>query len=106
MQSQYASRTIARTTNMVCEGELLQIENRNNLDLTEATYLEIIKRKTAVLCAACCELGAKLSGAGDDVVKRMGVFGMNVGMAFQIQDDILDIVSDVPHHQKNTGHRC
>ena len=103
LQSQYASRAIARTTNQVCEGELLQIENRNNLDLTEATYLEIIKRKTAVLCATCCELGAKLSGASDDVVRRMSIFGMNVGMAFQIQDDILDIVGDMRTVGKTLG---
>lgn len=103
LQSQHASRTIARTTNQVCEGELLQIENRNNFELTEETYLEIIRRKTAVLTAACCELGAKLAGADDDIVKRMGVFGMNVGMAFQIQDDILDIVGDVQTVGKTLG---
>src|SRR5512133_3141641 len=50
LESQFASRTIARTTNEVCEGELLQIDNRNNLDLDEDTYLQIIQRKTASLC--------------------------------------------------------
>src|SRR5687767_15251624 len=59
LESQLASRTIARTTNRVCEGELLQIDNRNNIDLTEQTYLEIIARKTASLCATCCILGSK-----------------------------------------------
>lgn len=103
LQSQYASRTIARTTNQVCEGELLQIENRNNFELSEETYLEIIKRKTAVLTAVCCELGAKLAGADEDTVRRLGVFGMNVGMAFQIQDDILDIVGDVRTVGKTLG---
>lgn len=103
LQSQYASRMIARTTNQVCEGELLQIDNRNNFELDEQTYLEIIKRKTAVLCAACCELGGKLAGANDDVVKRISTYGMNVGMAFQIQDDILDIVGDVRTVGKTLG---
>src|SRR5687767_13661306 len=59
LDSQLASRLIARTTNQVCEGELLQIDNRNNLDLSEETYLEIIARKTASLCATCCILGSK-----------------------------------------------
>ena len=54
LESQFASRLIGRTTNSVCEGELLQIDNRNNLDLDEQTYLQIIERKTASLCAACC----------------------------------------------------
>src|SRR4051795_6656020 len=68
LDSTECSRVIARTTNQVCEGELLQIENRNNYDLTEETYLEIIKRKTAVLCATCCYLGATFSGASDAVI--------------------------------------
>jgi octaprenyl-diphosphate synthase len=62
LDSQLASRLIARTTNRVCEGELLQIDNRNNLELTEETYLEIITRKTASLCATCCLLGSKFAG--------------------------------------------
>lgn len=103
LDSQYASRAIARTTNMVCEGELLQIDNRNNFDLDERTYLEIIKRKTAILCASCCELGAKLSGADDKTVSSLARFGMNVGMAFQIQDDILDITGDVNTVGKTLG---
>jgi len=103
LQSQYASRMIARTTNQVCEGELLQIDNRNNFELDEATYLEIIKRKTAVLCAACCEMGGKLAGAGDEMVKRLNLYGLNIGMAFQIQDDILDIVGDARTVGKTLG---
>src|SRR5438270_6166550 len=62
LDSQLASRIIARTTNQVCEGELLQIDNRNNLELSEETYLKIITLTTAVLSAACCRLGAKPSG--------------------------------------------
>jgi octaprenyl-diphosphate synthase len=94
LDSQYASRLIARTTNQVCEGELLQIENRNNFDLDERTYLRIIGLKTAVLCAACCRLGAQFAGATPDLVDRLELYGQSVGTAFQIQDDILDIVGD------------
>src|SRR4051794_30697460 len=82
--SQYASRLIARTTNEVCEGELLQIDNRNRLDLSEETYYQIITRKTAILCAASCALGAKLAGATDATVEQMRMFGLSLGVAFQI----------------------
>jgi octaprenyl-diphosphate synthase len=103
LDSQFASRLIARTTNEVCEGELLQIQNRNNLELDEETYFEIITRKTAVLCAACCLLGAKMAGAPDDMVKRLEVYGRSLGIAFQIQDDILDIVGDASTVGKTLG---
>ncbi len=96
LESQFASRLIARTTNQVCEGELLQIDNRHNLDLDEPTYLEIIKRKTAVLTAACCTLGATVAGAPERVVKQLETYGLSLGTAFQIQDDILDLIGD-PH---------
>src|SRR5436305_1505132 len=103
LDSQFASRLIGRTTNEVCEGELLQIDNRNNLDLDEETYLSIISRKTASLTAACCLLGAKLSGADDRTVRRADQFGRSLGIAFQIQDDILDIVGDVQDVGKTLG---
>lgn len=103
LDSQIASRAIARTTNQVCEGELLQIENRNNFDLDEETYLQIITLKTAVLCAICCSLGARFAGASDDVVSRMDTFGLSIGQAFQIQDDILDIVGDTGTVGKTLG---
>lgn len=94
LDSQLASRLIARTTNQVCEGELLQIDNRNNLDLDEDMYLEIITRKTASLCAMCSMLGAEFAGAAKPVVGRMELFGLSLGIAFQMQDDILDLAGD------------
>ena len=103
LQSQYASRLIAATTNRVCEGELLQIDNRNNLDLTEETYLEIIERKTASLCATCCRLGAKFAGADEATVERLELYGLSLGIAFQIQDDILDLVGDASTVGKTLG---
>lgn len=103
LESQFASRVIGQTTNQVCEGELLQIHNRNNLDLDEASYLEIIMHKTAVLCAACCLLGAKFAGAGEEAVENLRQYGLALGAAFQIQDDILDIVGDQATVGKTLG---
>src|SRR3954469_9186457 len=91
LDSQFAAQLIARTTNQVCEGELLQIDNRNNLDLDEETYFQIITRKTASLCATCCLLGAKYAGATELQVSQLELFGLSLGIAFQIQDDILDL---------------
>lgn len=103
LDSQFASRLIARTTNQVCEGELLQIHNRNNLALDEETYFEIITRKTASLCATCCLLGAKLAGASERRTSQLELFGLSLGVAFQIQDDILDLVGDVSAVGKTLG---
>ncbi len=103
LDSQFASRVIARTTNQVCEGELLQIDNRNNLDLDEETYLEIITRKTAVLCATCCLLGASFAGGTESQVAALETYGRCLGIAFQIQDDILDIVGDAETVGKTLG---
>jgi octaprenyl-diphosphate synthase len=103
LDSQFASRVIGRTTNQVCEGELLQIHNRNNLELDEQTYLQIITFKTAVLCAACCLLGASFAGADEPTVERMRQYGLAIGTAFQIQDDILDIAGDQTTVGKTLG---
>src|SRR6185369_15716168 len=103
LDSQLASRVIARTTNQVCEGELLQIDNRNNLELSEETYLRIITLKTAVLCATCCHLGATFAGASESQVAALETYGRSLGVAFQIQDDILDIVGDAGTVGKTLG---
>lgn len=103
LDSQFCSRTIARATNEVCEGELLQINHRGRFSLDEKTYYQIITGKTASLCGACCLLGAKLSGADDEAVARMDRFGRCIGEAFQIQDDILDLVGDVKQVGKTLG---
>ncbi len=103
LDSQLASRLIAATTNRVCEGELLQVEHRNNVALDERTYLEIITRKTASLCGTCCRLGAHFAGADEAVVDRLELYGLSLGTAFQIQDDILDLVGDASTVGKTLG---
>ena len=72
------------------EGELLQIEKARKLDITEAVYYEIIRKKTATLIAACCAMGAQSVHAKEEETEKMRLFGELIGMAFQIKDDLFD----------------
>ena len=81
----------SRAVREMSEGELLQIEKARRLDITEEVYFDIIRRKTASLLAACCACGAAAAGADQDTVDRMWGLGERVGLAFQIQDDLLDL---------------
>lgn len=72
------------------EGELLQIEKSRKLDITEDVYYQIIRKKTATLIAACTEAGAHAGGATDEQLYAMKEYGINLGMAFQIRDDLFD----------------
>ncbi|MFI5378220.1 MAG: polyprenyl synthetase family protein [Tepidisphaerales bacterium] len=103
LDSQHASRLIARTTNQLCEGELLQINHRHNYHLDEKTYLDIITRKTAVLIAASCALGTRYAGGSAAMVSAVENYGLCLGIAFQIQDDILDIVGEPSQVGKTLG---
>lgn len=85
---------IGRVTTTLCAGELLQLTNRGNAALDEATYFDIIDRKTASLIWLACELGARASGAPDAEVEAVRGYGADVGAAFQIQDDLLDLIGD------------
>jgi len=86
--------SLGRVTNTLCEGELLQLHHRDDLDLDEATYFEIVRRKTASLIGESCRLGAALSGAAATMCDALYDYGVHVGVAFQIQDDLLDITGD------------
>ncbi len=97
------ARRIADVTNTVCEGELMQIEHRGDAALTESQYLEIIRRKTAALTGVCCELGAAAAGADRRVVDQMAAFGVDLGMAFQIVDDLLDLTGTENELGKTVG---
>jgi len=98
-----ACREIGQASRMMCEGELRQIVGRGNYDLTEEEYLEIITGKTAELCACCCRLGAHYAGAPEPVCEAMGRYGENLGMAFQIADDLLDLLGDETTAGKSLG---
>lgn len=86
--------SLGEVTNTLCEGELVQLHHRDDYGVDEATYLEIVRRKTASLIGECCRLGALLSGAGSNVTEAMRRFGIAMGIAFQIQDDLLDLMGD------------
>lgn len=87
-----ACRMIGRATNRVCEGELMQTRSRGNLNLTEEDYFAIIDGKTAELCAVACEIGARYADGSETVVAAMERYGRNLGKAFQIADDVLDLI--------------
>jgi len=103
LDSQYASRLIGATTNTVCEGELQQVCHRGDLDLTLEKYMQIITRKTAALTGACCRLGAHYAGADETTQARLEQYGLHVGIAFQITDDILDIAGCEQQMGKSLG---
>ena len=94
---------LSDTTHTICEGELLQLENRFVSDMSESTYFRIIRRKTAVLYAVSCELGAVLSGMDSGITRKLRRFGNDLGMAFQIVDDCLDYAGKEEETGKSLG---
>jgi len=85
---------VGEITSIVCEGEILQLSHRGDAELTRDTYFNIIERKTAALIAVACELGGQLAGAPQSVADALYRYGMNLGTAFQIQDDLLDLTGE------------
>lgn len=99
LDSTLACRWIGHATNLVCEGEMQQVHHRGNLDLDEDAYFSIIQGKTAELTAVSCRLGAHYAGASSTVVQAMETYGRDLGIAFQIADDVLDLWGE----ERNTG---
>ena len=96
-------RLLADTTNRIAEGEVLQLLHVHNPDTDEAAYLRVIERKTAVLFAAGTRLGAMASGVDEGIQRRLYDYGMALGYAFQIADDVLDYTADAEALGKNLG---
>ena len=94
---------MASTTNIIAEGEVLQLLNVHDADTNEASYLEVIYSKTAKLFEAACQLGAVLSGLSADDEKMAAAYGTHLGTAFQLVDDILDYSADSEAIGKNVG---
>ncbi|MGQ4661238.1 polyprenyl synthetase family protein [Lysobacter sp. F6437] len=103
LESMPVQKILADTTNRIAEGEVLQLLHVRNPDVDEAAYLQVIERKTAVLFAAATRLGALLAGASEAVQQQLHDYGLNLGYAFQIADDVLDYASDADTLGKNLG---
>ena len=87
-------RILSKATNQISEGEVLQLLNIKNANITQAEYFKVIERKTACLFKAACQIAGILSSADQKVINAMGSFGIHLGNAFQIIDDTLDYESD------------
>ena len=82
--------SLAELGRTLASGEILQLSNIRNQDISEDVYYQVIKQKTAALFEACAAIGAQSAGASDEEVKLAGQFGQNIGIIFQIRDDIFD----------------
>jgi len=94
---------LSHTTNAIAEGEVLQLLNINNPDTSEAQYMEVIRRKTAKLFEAGTQLGAILCESDAETENAVAQYGLHLGTAFQIMDDILDYTADPEQLGKNLG---
>ena len=94
---------LAEATNTIAEGEVLQLLNVHNADTDEVRYLEVVRRKTAKLFEAATRLGAILGGAAPETEDGLAQYGMHVGTAFQLIDDVLDYSGDLNATGKNLG---
>ena len=98
-----ACKLIGEATNRVCAGELKQVCERGNLHLSEADYFAIIDGKTAALTEVCGRLGALFAGASEMVADQLAIYGRNLGLAFQVADDLLDLTGDEQTTGKTLG---
>ncbi|MEM9365741.1 MAG: polyprenyl synthetase family protein [Planctomycetota bacterium] len=96
-------RWVGQAAQAVCEGELRQVLGREWLEMDEETYLDIIRGKTAELTRVSCQLGAHFAGGDDDDIAYLARFGNDIGIAFQIADDFLDLWGDDEHVGKTLG---
>lgn len=94
---------LTAVTRKMTEGELMQLTLLGRADVSEDQYFDVLRRKTAYLFSACCEIGAILGGCGEDERSALRDYGMNLGTAFQLVDDILDFTSDEDSLGKAAG---
>ncbi|MHC4425062.1 MAG: polyprenyl synthetase family protein [Planctomycetota bacterium] len=102
LESQVAE-VIAAAAVRLCEGELRQVVQRHNRQLSESEYIDVITEKSAVLFGSACYLGGVLAQASERQARSLADFGLNAGIAFQITDDLLDIVGDESKTGKTLG---
>lgn len=101
--SQWASLEISSTAHRVCEGELMQLFREGDLNISVDDYLALIEGKTAALTGLSARLGAHFNDAPDDVEQACHDYGIALGMAFQITDDVLDLIGDPGEVGKTLG---
>ena len=92
-----------RTAQEVCEGQMYDMEFEERADITENEYIEMIRLKTSVLIGACLKTGALMGGASDDDAQLLYDFGINLGLAFQLRDDLLDTFGNPETFGKRIG---
>ena len=97
------SRLFTKTAIEVCEGQQFDMEFENRMDVTEHEYLEMIRLKTAVLLSCSLKAGAMLANANEKVAEQLYEFGINLGLAFQLQDDLLDSYGNQESFGKKIG---
>jgi octaprenyl-diphosphate synthase len=103
LQNMRVMEILAETTNIIAEGEVLQLLSIHNADVSEQDYLKVIHFKTAKLFEAATRLGAIISGANEKDENALAPYGMRLGTAFQLIDDVLDLSGDVTQIGKNLG---
>jgi octaprenyl-diphosphate synthase len=103
VQNMRVMEVLSSATNIIAEGEVLQLMNCNDPDIDEAAYLRVIRYKTAQLFEAAGRLGAIVNGSSRDIEDALGSYGMHLGTAFQIIDDVLDYSGATDVIGKNVG---
>lgn len=96
-------RILSDASAVISEGEVMQLQTANNIETTIGQYEKVIGAKTAALFAAACEIGPVIAGADPAAQEAMRLYGYNLGMAFQIADDILDYTADQKKLGKTVG---
>ncbi len=94
---------LAQATNRIAEGEVLQLMNMGDADVSEERYVDVIIRKTATLFAAATQLAAVLEGQPEEMEAELTAYGLHLGTAFQLIDDVLDYTGDEAHTGKHVG---
>ncbi len=101
--SQRVMEIMSEATNVIAEGEVLQLMNANDPETTEQRYLDVIYRKTARLFESGAEVAAVLAGASPSLQRALAAYGKHLGTAYQLIDDVLDYRSDPEERGKNLG---
>jgi heptaprenyl diphosphate synthase len=97
------TRLLARTIATVCDGQIREVGSWGRREQREEAYLETIRRKTSALIATSCRLGGMLSEANPEVIETLDDYGAALGMAFQLSDDIMDVISSEEELHKEPG---